>query len=281
MPGFSFRTARVSRLIRPSFRSRACSIMLAGIVIQLAIMVFYVLYMAIWAWKAKVQVKRAGRRIEIMLLGMFVASVGIIVRGVIPCPTTSSVFRDVAEALILSERSATVLRSWRRASTAGSRNSRSGNSLTPFPSPSRLTSSSMSLPFSRPFLRVVFRRLVQSTFSFPRNSPADAIPLRAASPTLTGSSSTQPKSMPSFPCPKSRTMRPNRRARPRPTERRARRRSLNVQLLFIRRRSMSRRTSSVIRPRDALVRAPRRCRVIVLHVRQRRANLAEFLIFLF
>lgn len=56
-------------------------IMLAGIVIQLAIMVFYVLYMAIWAWKAKVQVKRAGRRIEIMLLGMFVASVGIIVRG--------------------------------------------------------------------------------------------------------------------------------------------------------------------------------------------------------
>jgi hypothetical protein len=35
------------------------------------------------------------------------------------------------------------------------------------------------------------------------------------------------------------------------------------ELLFIRRRSMSRRTSSVIRPRDALVRAPRRCRVIV------------------
>jgi hypothetical protein len=111
MPGFPFWAARTSRLIRPSFRSRACSIMLAGIVIQLAIMVFYVLYMAIWAWKAKVQVKRAGRRIEIMLLGMFVASVGIIVRGVSPCPTTSSVFRDVAEALILSERSATVLRS--------------------------------------------------------------------------------------------------------------------------------------------------------------------------
>lgn len=80
--GFLSPEGRTSRLIKPTFRARVCSIMLAGIVIQLAVMVFYVLYMAIWAWKAKVQVKRAGRRMEIMLLGMFVASVGIIVRGV-------------------------------------------------------------------------------------------------------------------------------------------------------------------------------------------------------
>lgn len=60
----------------------APSIMLAGIVFQLAVMVFYVVYMAWFAWKAKVEVRRAGRRIQIMLLGMFVASVGIIVRGV-------------------------------------------------------------------------------------------------------------------------------------------------------------------------------------------------------
>ncbi|GAA5990631.1 hypothetical protein JCM10908_003161 [Rhodotorula pacifica] len=57
------------------------NIMLAGIVIQLAVMVFYVAYMAFWAWRAKLEVKRAGRKFQIMLLGMLVASIGIIVRG--------------------------------------------------------------------------------------------------------------------------------------------------------------------------------------------------------
>ena len=247
--------------------------MLAGIVIQLAVMVFYVLYMAVWAWKAKVQVKRAGRRMEIMLLGMFVASVGIIVRGVSSFPTTRSVVRIVAEDFIPSKSSATVLRSWRRASTAGSRSSRFGNSLTPSRSPSRLTSSSMSLPFPMLSLHVVFGRLFQSSFVFPLSHKLTLCRTRAASPTLIGSSSTRPKSMLNSPCPKSRTMRPSRRARP--TARRARRRLPNVQLLYICRRATSRRTSSVIRLRDALARAPRKCRVIVLRVRQRRAQLAN------
>ncbi|GJN88216.1 hypothetical protein Rhopal_001181-T1 [Rhodotorula paludigena] len=56
-------------------------IMLAGIVIQLAVMIFYVLYMGIWAFKARREIETQGRRFQLMLLAFFLSSVGIIVRG--------------------------------------------------------------------------------------------------------------------------------------------------------------------------------------------------------
>ena len=247
--------------------------MLAGIVIQLAVMVFYVLYMAIWAWKAKVQVKRAGRKMEIMLLGMFVASVGIIVRGVnlILLAGRRCLREQLLRIFISTEYSATVLPSWKRASTAGSRNSRSGNSSTPSPSPSRLISSSRFLSVEGLSLREVLSSTFPVELSYSRILTLWRT--HAASLTLTGTSSTRPKSMLNSPCPKSRTLRPNRRARPRPTRLQARRRLPNVQLRPIRpRRTMSLRSRSVIRLRDALARAPPRCR----DVRQRRAYLAGF-----
>ncbi|GAA5934390.1 hypothetical protein JCM3775_000345 [Rhodotorula graminis] len=57
------------------------NIMLAGIVIQLAVMVFYVVYMAVWYCRARSAVTQQGTRLQLMLLAMFAASVAIIVRG--------------------------------------------------------------------------------------------------------------------------------------------------------------------------------------------------------
>ncbi|GAA5911195.1 hypothetical protein JCM8208_005755 [Rhodotorula glutinis] len=57
------------------------NIMLAGIVFQLAVMVFYVVYMAVWYFKSRTLVSRQGTRLQLMLLAMFTASVAIIVRG--------------------------------------------------------------------------------------------------------------------------------------------------------------------------------------------------------
>ncbi|BGP37546.1 Envelope glycoprotein gp160 [Rhodotorula kratochvilovae] len=56
-------------------------IMLAGIVIQLAVMVFFVAYMVIWYIKARTLVAKQGSRLQLMLLAMLVASIAIIVRG--------------------------------------------------------------------------------------------------------------------------------------------------------------------------------------------------------
>lgn len=58
--------------------------MLAGIVIQLVVMVFYVGYAAVWVFRAREKVKLAGSRFQWMLVGMLAASIGIIVRGVSP-----------------------------------------------------------------------------------------------------------------------------------------------------------------------------------------------------
>ncbi len=56
--------------------------MLAGIVIQLVVMVFYVGYTALWVFRAKEKVRLAGSRFQCMLAGMLAASIGIIIRGV-------------------------------------------------------------------------------------------------------------------------------------------------------------------------------------------------------
>lgn len=58
------------------------SIMLAGIVFQLAVMVFYVVYHVAWAIRARREIKLAGGRLQLMLLGLLLASAGIIARGV-------------------------------------------------------------------------------------------------------------------------------------------------------------------------------------------------------
>lgn len=47
-----------------------------------AVMTFYVLYMVIWAFKARREIETQGRRFQLMLLALFLSSVGIIVRGV-------------------------------------------------------------------------------------------------------------------------------------------------------------------------------------------------------
>jgi len=57
------------------------NIMLAGIVFQLAVMVFYVVYMLVWYIKARSLVARQGTRLQLMLLAMLASSIAIIVRG--------------------------------------------------------------------------------------------------------------------------------------------------------------------------------------------------------
>lgn len=66
--------------------------MLAGIVIQLAVMVFYVIYVAVWVLRAKDEVRRAGRKIHLMLVAMLLSSIGVIVRGCYRTPELNEGF---------------------------------------------------------------------------------------------------------------------------------------------------------------------------------------------
>ncbi|GAA5867719.1 hypothetical protein JCM3774_003390 [Rhodotorula dairenensis] len=68
------------------------NIMLAGIVIQLVVMVVYVALMVIWTVRAKEQIKLAGRRLQWMLGAMLAASLGIIIRGCYRTPELSEGF---------------------------------------------------------------------------------------------------------------------------------------------------------------------------------------------
>lgn len=63
--------------VRPSH-----SIMLAGIIVQLVVMIVYVAYGVVWAMKARSQLRTAGPILIRMLLGMSICSIAIIVRGV-------------------------------------------------------------------------------------------------------------------------------------------------------------------------------------------------------
>jgi hypothetical protein len=58
------------------------SIMLAGIIIQLIVMIAFTAYLAGWTFFARLQVRKAGSRMQLMLGAIFVASIAIIVRGV-------------------------------------------------------------------------------------------------------------------------------------------------------------------------------------------------------
>ncbi|GAA5857664.1 hypothetical protein JCM8547_004322 [Rhodosporidiobolus lusitaniae] len=57
------------------------NIMLAGIIVQLVVMIFFSLYMLAWSWVARDEVRRSGSRIQLMLAALGVCSVAVIVRG--------------------------------------------------------------------------------------------------------------------------------------------------------------------------------------------------------
>ncbi|PRQ70038.1 putative RTA1 domain protein [Rhodotorula toruloides] len=78
---------------KPDQLRTGSNIMLAGIVIQLAVMVFYVAYMAVWAFLARRTLKRAGGRIQLMLLALFASSLGIIIRGCYRTPELHEGFK--------------------------------------------------------------------------------------------------------------------------------------------------------------------------------------------
>ncbi|GAA5826277.1 hypothetical protein JCM11251_007237 [Rhodosporidiobolus azoricus] len=57
-------------------------IMLAGIIVQLVIMVFYSIYMSSWAFFAISELRRAGTRMQLFVASLGVSSIAIIIRGV-------------------------------------------------------------------------------------------------------------------------------------------------------------------------------------------------------
>jgi hypothetical protein len=56
--------------------------MLAGIIVQLVVMIFFSFYMAGWSWISRNEVRKAGTRMQLMLGAIAVASIAIIIRGV-------------------------------------------------------------------------------------------------------------------------------------------------------------------------------------------------------
>ncbi|BGP68002.1 Envelope glycoprotein gp160 [Rhodotorula toruloides] len=78
---------------KPKQLRMGSDIMLAGIIVQLAVMVFYVAYMVTWAYLARQSVKRAGGRMQLMLAALFASSLGIIVRGCYRTPELHEGFK--------------------------------------------------------------------------------------------------------------------------------------------------------------------------------------------
>jgi hypothetical protein len=78
---------------KPKQLRMGSDIMLAGIIVQLAVMVFYVAYMVTWTLLARQSVKRAGGRMQLMLLALFASSLGIIVRGCYRTPELHEGFK--------------------------------------------------------------------------------------------------------------------------------------------------------------------------------------------
>jgi hypothetical protein len=56
--------------------------MLAGIVLQVSVMVFFTVYMSGWSYLARTHIRRAERKAQLMLTALLVASMTIIFRGV-------------------------------------------------------------------------------------------------------------------------------------------------------------------------------------------------------
>ncbi|KAL8292902.1 hypothetical protein RQP46_000596 [Phenoliferia psychrophenolica] len=62
-------------------RLAGSNVMLAGIVIQLSVMVVFVSYGALWAWRAKKEIGAGGRDLHWLLFGILFSSLMIIIRG--------------------------------------------------------------------------------------------------------------------------------------------------------------------------------------------------------
>ncbi|GAA5975907.1 hypothetical protein JCM5350_000774 [Sporobolomyces pararoseus] len=58
------------------------NIMLGGIAFQLLVMIIYVIYGSVWAYKAQPEVEKAGKKMRLMLFALFAASVCVIIRGI-------------------------------------------------------------------------------------------------------------------------------------------------------------------------------------------------------
>ncbi|GAA5857638.1 hypothetical protein JCM8547_004311 [Rhodosporidiobolus lusitaniae] len=56
-------------------------IMLAGIIVQLVVMIFFSFYMLGWSWLSRDEIRKSGTRMQLMLVAIAVASAAIIVRG--------------------------------------------------------------------------------------------------------------------------------------------------------------------------------------------------------
>ncbi|CEQ39116.1 SPOSA6832_00606, partial [Sporobolomyces salmonicolor] len=65
-----------------TFSSTFSSIMLAGIAVQLAVMVLFVLYGSAWVLRAFREVRQSGRKMHLMLFALAIGSAAVIVRGV-------------------------------------------------------------------------------------------------------------------------------------------------------------------------------------------------------
>ncbi|GAA5988307.1 hypothetical protein JCM11641_006657 [Rhodosporidiobolus odoratus] len=61
--------------------NRGSDIMLAGIIIQLVIMIFFSFYMLAWGWAARREIAKSGSRMQLFIAAIGVASAAIIIRG--------------------------------------------------------------------------------------------------------------------------------------------------------------------------------------------------------
>ncbi|GAA6005226.1 hypothetical protein JCM10207_002904 [Rhodosporidiobolus poonsookiae] len=66
---------------KPAQLEAGSNIMLAGIIVQLVIMIVFSAYMAAWTWYARSEVRKAGTRMQVMLVALAVSSIAIIIRG--------------------------------------------------------------------------------------------------------------------------------------------------------------------------------------------------------
>lgn len=74
----------------------ASRVMLAGIIIQLVVMILFSFYMLGWAWVSRERLSETNSRLQLMLGAIGVASVAIIIRGV--CLSASSLPVDIPPA---------------------------------------------------------------------------------------------------------------------------------------------------------------------------------------
>ncbi|GAA6005230.1 hypothetical protein JCM10207_002905 [Rhodosporidiobolus poonsookiae] len=66
---------------QPNQLETGSNVMLAGIIVQLVVMVVFSGYMCAWAWIARSEIRKSGTRMQLMLAALAVSSAAIIIRG--------------------------------------------------------------------------------------------------------------------------------------------------------------------------------------------------------